>query len=436
MTFDVEKIQDFLDQGDKSPPPVFVGRGDVLRDIEAAGETAWQGQSETVAGEQASRGVPGMTRVLQGAPGAGKSSVLSELTRRSSERDGAPAQSRVVTVGSRQLLDGLTDVLRAVAVAGTMRQDQWRAVSRTLTLGVSAGPVKALVETAWAKGARESENLSDMEGRHPPETWQAPVIVAVDETQRLPGNAVDPHALFLQGIHDADGGLPLSLVLAGLGNTRDVAYEMGLTRGTTIHEIDGLGRNDCMTLMTGFCRHFGIDPSGHEEQLDALAVPCHGWPRHLHFALQALADEVERCEGVLADVDWGWCKDKAAESRAHYYRNQQSPAMKGPARLLTGVVMQGLAPGMTRLDVLQLIEDNAGDRLGHRLPKGMDAEDFFLHLVHRGALQEREDDTIHSPIPSFRAYLIRAGGLTPEADKDLDVSGTRKDGDDGTDFGT
>ena len=80
---------------------------------------------------------------------------------------------------------------------------------------------------------------------------------------------------------------------------------------------------------------------------------------------------------------------------------------------------------------------------GHDLPKGLDADDFFEHLVHQGALQKRADKTIHCPIPSFRTYLIRVGGLKPDAGaapqraagKDPDVSGTRKDGDDDTDFG-
>ena len=117
MTFDPEKLHDFLARGDKSPPPVFVGRDGVLKDIEEAGATAWKGRSETIAGKQVQHGVAGMTRIVQGAPGAGKTSILAELFSRSSERHGAPGQSRVLTVGSRQLLDNLPDVLHAVAAA-------------------------------------------------------------------------------------------------------------------------------------------------------------------------------------------------------------------------------------------------------------------------------------------------------------------------------
>ena len=40
------------------------------------------------------------------------------------------------------------------------------------------------------------------------------------------------------------------------------------------------------------------------------------------------------------------------------------------------------------------------------LPSGMTAKDFCYHLMHRGALQERDDDTVDCPIPSFRQFLI------------------------------
>ena len=86
--------------------------------------------------------------------------------------------------------------------------------------------------------------------------------------------------------------------------------------------------------------------------------------------------------------------------------------MRESARL-TAAVLHGLAPGMTRMDVLGLIEDSVIDRAGHRLPVGMTAKGFYTHLAHQGALQERVDDTVHCPIPSFRACLVRAGGLKP-----------------------
>ena len=418
MTFDPEKLHDFLARGDKSPPPVFVGRDGVLKDIEEAGATAWKGRSETIAGKQVQHGVAGMTRIVQGAPGAGKSSILAKLFSRSSERHGAPGQSRVLTVGSRQLLDNLPDVLHAVAAGACLEPVRWREFLPDLSVGVDgAGVAGVSLGFAKAPDVPAPENLSDLARQRPRARWTAPVIVAVDEAQRLPGDATKPHALFLQGIHDADAGLPLTLVLAGLGDSEERANAMSLTRGLTVHEIGGLTPKDSAGLMQGFCRHFGIDPSGHEERLETLAAPCEGWPRHLHFAMQALGREALRYGGDLAGVDWARCGNEAAESRVRYYRSQQSTAMKESDGLIA-VVMSKLAEGTTLSGALRLIEENVIDVAGHRLPEDMTAKGLYTHLVHQGALQEREDGTVHCPIPSFRTHLVRADGLHAHAAPD------------------
>ena len=443
MTFDAEKIQDFLAQGDKSPPPVFVGRGGVLKDIEEAAATAWKGRSETIAGKQVQHGVAGMTRIVQGAPGAGKTSILATLFGRSSERHGAPGLSRVLAFESSELAEDLPRVLRTVAAAGSLEPVRWREFFRKVVLGISEAGISGSIEIAWPPDVPAPKSLSDLAQQRPRDRWTAPVIVAVDETQALRGKTGTRHALFLQGIHNAVGRLPLSLVLAGLGDTEARAKAMGLTRGLTIHEIGGLDAEKISALIDGFCRHFGIDPSGHEARLADLAAPCEGWPRHLHFAMQALAAEALRCGGDLAGVDWTRCATAAAESRTCYYHGQQSPEME-KADGLTAVVLSKLAEGTKVSGALRLIQENVVTGVaGHELPKGMDADDFFEHLVHQGALQKRADKTLHCPIPSFRSHLIRAGGLNPDAgaaprraaDKNPDVPGTRKDGDDDTDVG-
>lgn len=418
MAFDVERLLDFAEETEGAPPPVFVGRENVLKDIEKAGSLAWKRRVP----QPTRRGAPKNTRIVQGAPGAGKSSILAELVKRSSERDGAPGQSRVVTLSSDHLMASLPKAIRMIAVAAGMPQERWRNLTGALSLGVDAFLANASAEVSWAREPDNApQNLHALADRFAPAKWQAPVIVAVDEAQRLSGPMHAQYAMFLQGIHDASADLPLSLVLAGLGDTRDAAHEMDLTRGTTIHEIDGLGADATATLMRDFCRHFGIGPDGHEARLDALAAPCEGWPRHLHFATQALAEEALRREGDLGRVDWDRIGTEAEESRTRYYQHQQSTAMR-EADGLTAAVLSRLTPDTKLSGALGLIEGLAVDQPGHRLPEGMTVKGFYTHLVHRGALQERADRTIHSPIPSFRTYLVRAGGLKAYARTDADES--------------
>ncbi|MCY4228028.1 MAG: hypothetical protein OXF20_10140, partial [Gammaproteobacteria bacterium] len=66
------ELETFLRQTEGSPPPVFIGREGVLEDIALAAEQVWK---DTGSGM---RGMEKATRIVQGAPGAGKSSILNE----------------------------------------------------------------------------------------------------------------------------------------------------------------------------------------------------------------------------------------------------------------------------------------------------------------------------------------------------------------------
>ena len=69
---DIAGLRAFALEDDRLPPPAFVGRQDIIADIEHAVALA-------AAGGDAVRG---RTRLVFGAPGAGKTALLSELARR------------------------------------------------------------------------------------------------------------------------------------------------------------------------------------------------------------------------------------------------------------------------------------------------------------------------------------------------------------------
>ena len=254
--------------------------------------------------------------------------------------------------------------------------------------------------------------------------WNFPLIVAIDEAQRLPPGDRTPAAYFVQTIHEATIGLPLTLVLAGLGDTRDRAQEMGLASGLKLNEVGRLSVKETDELVRGFCCHFGLRADGSEPYLAELAAGAEGWPRHLHFALQALGEEALAADGDLGRISWSAAAKEAAESRLRYYRAQQSPELKATDRLVAAV-MRDLRDDMPWSDVVGLIEANAADAPGFRLPDSTTPEAFFRRLVHQGALHEGADGRFHCPIPSFRSFLIDAGerilrrGPTPPPKPDL-----------------
>ena len=67
-----EALRDYVAGEAREAPPVFAGRRGVIADIEETAATTFNRWRE-------GRRFPGLTRVVQGAPGAGKSSLLARL---------------------------------------------------------------------------------------------------------------------------------------------------------------------------------------------------------------------------------------------------------------------------------------------------------------------------------------------------------------------
>ena len=71
-TFDA--MRHYIEQGERDAPVAFVGRDYILKDLMAGVEAT-------------SRGAKGMTRVVQGVPGAGKTAVCDEFIRRNQNQE-------------------------------------------------------------------------------------------------------------------------------------------------------------------------------------------------------------------------------------------------------------------------------------------------------------------------------------------------------------
>ena len=412
MPMNHDRIREFLDLDEGDPPPVFVGRDAVLDDIlDTARRKAGRAK---------------VTRVLQGAPGAGKSSLLNEMQKRWPERDGDP---RVVYLFSSLLADSLPLALREIMAAGAMEPDGWRRMvsdrlSRIRSIGFGGISIGI-----GDKG--QVSSLYDVALLHPSDKWKAPVIVAVDEVQRLFGSPHTPEARFLQAIHDGSTGLPLTLVLGGLSDTAARAGQMQLTRIRNIHQIAGLavsddGKqpvNEPRAFVEGMCDHFGLDPSRHLPELHDLTDLCDGWPRHLHYAAVALAEDALRVDGDMRHMDWPGIHGRTLELRHIYYQNQFSGRMQESYCLVAAVmadVPDPVKPRRVRFDraaalasiVRHRREGDSPEDIPWRLPEDTTPGQFLKHLVHQGALYidgTAGTGEIHSPSPSFRSHLIEAG---------------------------
>ena len=402
-------LHDFIKKSDKRLPPAFVGREDVLADIVGTADRAW---------EERDSGSRGETRIVQGAPGAGKTSVLLKL-----EED---LNSKVpLAEAPRVLLLNSTDISFPSLVIETLAEMADNESATELLAGSNTTDTLTGSLGGLGFGLGGQTETSKTKSEPPPvmyafDRWLAklppgrglrgPIIVAVDEIQ----NVKNPDSLaaeFLRSLHDGKPGRPITLVMAGLSDSEQAARRLGMTRGIHVHRIGCFNGDESMSLMTSFCDHFGIEIGSCLSRLGELAGPTDGWPRHLHWALVSLCKAVlvAEVDGKLDRIEnWEKVKSDSNEARNRYYMSQRSNEMVDSS-FLVGAVMKQLREDDTPFDVKQSIEANIGATIPWRLPDAMNVHQFYDHLIHQGAIEESKNGTVCCPIPSFRVFLIERG---------------------------
>jgi len=415
-----ERLRNFIDDGEKEPPPVFVGRENILDEI----------IRKSVRAFAKGRSPQGSTRVIQGAPGAGKSSLLSELSLRSKES----ALPRVVKISDINLKQNIPNVIRSIALTGTMTEKSWAVVLQRYRdkWAERLEPLQGLaldfnldIDLSKFINKGHINTLIELEEKIPSNRWHSSVILAVDEAQNLPPGNYTPHADFLQSIHNSTTSLPITQVLAGLSDTQECVLQMGMTNGVRFHTIGCLSRSEQIELIDKFCDHFGIEMGSQRKKLMEFFAPTNGWPRHMYWAQQALAEILldPDIDGYMDNIeDWVSLQKRRDEFRIGYYQVQTSPDMESSRKLLAAVLMEvGRKQNNNERFFFDEVKDavikheNKDTGSGWQIPEGLNAQSYLQHLIRRGVLQkDSRSESYVCPIPSFQSYLIKQGGLDPE----------------------
>jgi len=410
MTLSVQQIKNlkqFIRAKDRGVPPYYAGRADMLADIEECCLDLWK--------QRKGKGplFSGMTRILYGAPGAGKSSTLMHLRDKwdAAAKDWkfAPRMLYLSTPGEFEEGDELK-----VSVAETLKPGLGKKVRRHRTTERSFKLSVELLSFGRAARSRKSPPADPIQAalqQLPAKKWKRPLVVAIDEFQNMSGERHDAHAKMLQGLHGQRYNAPILLVLAGLGDTVDRAAQLGISRlaRNASHSLGCFTPDESSELIVGWGRHFGLPEGVWQDEMRSLAAEMDHWTLHVQNALIAFAEQVVACDSV-EDVDFAAMRRRSGELQLNYCHSRMSDKMDD-SRCLLGAAMHDLTPGEGSASIKHRIGKLAGSRDAHgwELPKGMDVEDFFEHLVHRGALQRLPDKSVHCPIPSFRRYMIGLG---------------------------
>ena len=406
---------------DKNPPPYFAGRGDIISGIEDACMESW---SRHCNGQTQNKPA---TRLIYGAPGAGKTSTLLHLrdewdkglyiTRLpdGSKRPGpAPMMLCFTNDGQLHYAHHFCKVL--VNFVAPKEGDGMFALSthKRRRFGTFRFP--------WLTSGGEHEVVDEYQRQIPGmeavarvltrDKWKRPIVIGIDETQNLPGERNSVIGTLLRELHDNDFNLPITVVLAGLSDSKIRASEMGLTRFIegSVRSLSCFNESELAELKAGFCRHYEIELGRCENQFDLFLEATDGWPCHLQNGLRAFAEIYIEAGGDIKQVDFVEVDKRIKESRNRYYHSRMSNEMYTSGILLASL-MQQLTGEQNALEVRDIIKSTIKPpseqvSIGEGLPDGMSVMDYYEHLIHQGALQQYDDGVVNCPIPSFRRFLI------------------------------
>ena len=397
-------LQEYIRREARDEPPVFVGRENAVRDIETAAETAlevWRAKDR----------FPGLTRVVQGAPGAGKSSLLAHLRRkwnaaREAGDEAAPLAVNISLLDLREPHRFRSQIDRKVPASFGERY-------APIVAGVL---VKLFIPSTRLSEETEAGARALVEQRSLPN----PVVLMIDEAHNA-----RPHenesAIFAH-LHEGHvSDIPVLPVLAGLGHLREHLGQPGirLTRFSderkSVHTIAAISDDEVRELFGGWLEHFHVAATDGEgaRWADALVRESQGWPMHTNHFLTSLAGQLlmpGRDPGRLASADLDAVRRRAAERRVDYYDTRyDNPLLQERehevAKTLAALRSTGPVKMKNMLDTIQS---------AFQYRDMADARGAFAVLRERGFLQRTPElDTRMSarggrvyacPIPSLSSY--------------------------------
>ena len=334
------KLIGFSEDGARSPPPVFVGRDEAIADILRAADRVYERWLENPRKPQRHA----MTRLIQGAPGAGKSTLIERIQELAGQ-GAAPS-------GTRHL------ALFLSASELSRPGDLEERISTQIPGGRLATAAGAVVKLASSLLIGSSRPASGAAGKAEEavrkvgeKRFPGTILLMIDEAQQVEPNSSKADAL--RTLHQALHNLPILPAFAGLGHLRGHLKQKGIEISRfagpeCIHTIQGLSPNESDALLESWLEHFGVEASARDLSLwqAAMLRDAQGWAMHTYDFLAPLARALADVPHPrnLSAVDIGAVRQAAARRRlGHYaerYEDEGSALAKHP---------EGIARLMARL---------------------------------------------------------------------------------------
>ena len=385
MTFNSDLAVQIVEGGDRDVARFFAGREAEIASFETALRVA-EAKRQTV------------FRVFQGAPGAGKTSLLHHLeTLRRHDR-------RFLFVAVRdEHLTSRADLVGQVAEAAARRPAPAAGHARNL-----GGKAKALLAKYRRPiGGRRcgAQSASAALGK-----WQQTHVLRTDVTVVMlfdEAHRANPQQLrVFRGLHK--GGLQDDvrsvLVLGGLSHTAQTLSSGGISRldADAVVDVGALAHEDCVQSTAAMLE--ALNPDGSVQQRQVLAEQVaqfsYGWPQHLNRAQSAMCDELLRSDGAIERMDLHRVEQSADEARGRYYEGRLQTSVLDRSPSLAYRVISAVGSGrVAELDDLEAICQEQIDARGR--PYGASAAAVATALIEKGVVCATRDQGYVVPIPSM-----------------------------------
>jgi len=410
----IEKLKSrlitYAEKGDRDDPLAFAGRDTEIGRITRSAKC----RTEKDDGQEEPKNWPkGQTFLIDGAPGAGKTALLTELNQRL-------ARINIPVIAREEVPDeeGVDDILHTLMAHFTGRSIDatWKSVQShdEFTGGV---PGVASVKSSSTESDRRSGRLTieriaqAAEGQR-----KKPITVFIDEVQNIERDTKAAH--FTRVLH-TQSKLPILLVCAGLANARSSLKDAGASRispDKNFH-LDTLTTEetlDCAVRTLRILIQWGVrgDEDDIREWAQRLAQTASDWPRHLQCSLRGAAE-------ALAEQDFPSLKtlppEKALEAgarlRQDYYAHRLESCNTPLA--VCAHVQQALRDAPMEKEFAADLCGEAADaylseRAKARYDRQYDGNDMLClkDMLKAGVVTHDVNGFYKSPIPSFADYTL------------------------------
>ncbi len=355
---------------DRGPAKYFHGRKQILHDFSKLATRAIQADS-------------GTTILIQGAPGAGKTALLSKCEELARDRKWASVKIYSTALWDpNELLQSLKSK-RAVGVEG--------GVARVGVPGIVEAEIKA------ERSPRTVMNL--LRG------GETPLLLTLDEAQVLGNkNLIPPdqeHTVVsvLTAIHNGDLGRPVILLAAGLGTTVNAFEKLGISRfaGDAFIELGSLSKEAERAVIRDWLKKDGKAQGDLTAWINAIAQETHGWPQHILSYVEPALGQLHADKRVMTTEGLNAVLEAGRRGRAAYYRQRAKgfslQQRRSFAKLFTNVAYGG---SLELEDIMMsLAQDHGAEK----------ADELFHRAAEKGIIDERDGRYV-IPIPSMHDWLV------------------------------